>query len=233
MAIDTKSGLRIRPLYEQLIKESLSDDNRHIKFPNRNATFLENGFLLSQLHGEGMRAMERQQQQMASEQFKQSLIKQIAINTGMNASSLRTEVDLQNRQDRVDRLLGGESPTAVYYDMSAADDEEGERQDTIDKIEREKDKKDAFTGLFQEEHTSGLRPESVPTGLREQASRIINIADVKFTPSSSSSGAGLGRGGETTSNTVGRPRTKSRPAPGTDDTTNPRGRPKGKAKPKD
>ena len=48
----------------------------------------------------------------------------------------------------------------------------------------------------------------------------------------SSSGAGLGRGAETTSPTIGRPRTRSRPAPGTDDTSNPVGRPKGKAKAK-
>jgi hypothetical protein len=39
MALDTKSGLRIRSSYEQLIGTALSDNNRNIKFPNRNATF--------------------------------------------------------------------------------------------------------------------------------------------------------------------------------------------------
>jgi hypothetical protein len=164
MAIDTKSGLRIKPLYEQLIGSALSDDNRNIKFPNRDATFLANGFELSQLHGEGMRAMERQQQQMASEQFKQSLIKQIAINTGMNASSLRTEVDSQNRQDRVDRLLGGESPTAEYYDMSAADDEEISRQDKIDKVEREKGKKKCFHRVISRRAYFGPTARKCPDG---------------------------------------------------------------------
>ena len=43
-------GLRVKPTYE------------HIKFPNRDASFLRNGFVLSQLDGEGMRAMKMQQQ---------------------------------------------------------------------------------------------------------------------------------------------------------------------------
>eukprot|EP00972_Heterocapsa_arctica_P062074 9152084-Heterocapsa_arctica.AAC.1 len=61
MSVDIKSGLIIRPSYEQLIGVALGDDNRNVKFPNRNATFLRNGFDLSQLDGKGMRAMERQQ----------------------------------------------------------------------------------------------------------------------------------------------------------------------------
>ena len=55
-------GLRVRPRYEQLINVAVSDGLEHIKFPNRNASFLRNGFVLSQLDGEGMRAMELQQQ---------------------------------------------------------------------------------------------------------------------------------------------------------------------------
>ena len=55
-------GLGVRPRYEQLINVAVSDSLEHIKFPNRDASFLRNGFVLSQLHGEGMRAMELQQQ---------------------------------------------------------------------------------------------------------------------------------------------------------------------------
>ena len=98
MSIDNKSGLRIRSSYEQLIATALSDDNRNIKFPNRNATFLRNGFELSQLDGEGMRAMERQQEMVATEQYKQHLIKQIAVNSGMNASDIRSETHSILRQ---------------------------------------------------------------------------------------------------------------------------------------
>ena len=42
-------GLRVKPSYEQLIGVAVSDGFEHIKFPNRGATFLRNGFVLSQL----------------------------------------------------------------------------------------------------------------------------------------------------------------------------------------
>ena len=60
MAIAVR-GLRVKPLYEQLVNVAVSDGLEQIKFPNRNATFLRNGFVLSQLDGDGMRVMEDQQ----------------------------------------------------------------------------------------------------------------------------------------------------------------------------
>ena len=60
MAVAMK-GLRLKPAYEQLIGVAVSDDLEHVKFPNRNAQFLRNGFVLSQLDGEGIRIMEDQQ----------------------------------------------------------------------------------------------------------------------------------------------------------------------------
>ena len=53
-------GLRIKPAYGQLIGVAVSGDLGHIRFPNRNASFLRNGFILSQLDGEGAIIMERQ-----------------------------------------------------------------------------------------------------------------------------------------------------------------------------
>ena len=41
-------GLRLRPTYEQLIGVAVSDELRNMKFPNRDAKFLRDGFLLSQ-----------------------------------------------------------------------------------------------------------------------------------------------------------------------------------------
>ena len=55
-------GLRIKPSYEYLIGVAVSDDLYNIKFPNRRASFLRNGFVLSQLDNEGMRQMEKQQE---------------------------------------------------------------------------------------------------------------------------------------------------------------------------
>ena len=53
--------LRLRPTYEDLVGVAVSYKLYNIKSPNRNAQFLRNGFVLSQLDGEGMREMERQQ----------------------------------------------------------------------------------------------------------------------------------------------------------------------------
>eukprot|EP00972_Heterocapsa_arctica_P063580 9383737-Heterocapsa_arctica.AAC.1 len=76
----------------------------------------------------------------ASEQYKQALIKHIAMNTGIDASSSRSEVDNQNRQYSVKSMLGSVSPTIDHYDLSASDKEEEARQDQIDSIERNKTK---------------------------------------------------------------------------------------------
>ena len=66
MAI-AKQGLRLKPAYEQLIGVAASDCLEQIKFPNRNATVIRNGFVLSQLDGEGMRVMEDQQKRYIKE----------------------------------------------------------------------------------------------------------------------------------------------------------------------
>ena len=67
-------GLRVKPSYKQLINVAVSDGLEHIKFPNRDASFLRNGFILSQLDNEGMRQMEKQE--MASkEPYKEHLLK--------------------------------------------------------------------------------------------------------------------------------------------------------------
>ena len=56
-------GLKFIPNHEQLIGVAVSDKLYSMKFPNRDATFLRNGFVLSQLDGEGMRVMQLQQEQ--------------------------------------------------------------------------------------------------------------------------------------------------------------------------
>ena len=55
---------------------AVSDGLEHIKFSHRNAQFfLRNGSVLIQLDGEGMRAMERQQEQASKESYKEHLLK--------------------------------------------------------------------------------------------------------------------------------------------------------------
>ena len=99
-----------------------------LNFPNRDATFLRNGFVLSQLDGEGMRQMQIQQENASKELFKESLLKQIAVNTGANLSDLRTDSNAKSQTERVTRAIGkgyGTDPTKTEtYDMSQNDDDD-------------------------------------------------------------------------------------------------------------
>ena len=71
-------GLRLKPTYENLIGVAISDELYNIEFPNRDAQFLRNGVVLSQLDGEGARIMERQQEIASKEAYKEHSLKQIA-----------------------------------------------------------------------------------------------------------------------------------------------------------
>ena len=68
-------GLKLKPNYEGLINVAASDKLYNIKFPNRDASFLRNGYVMSQLDGEGMRTMERQQEMASKEAYKEHLLK--------------------------------------------------------------------------------------------------------------------------------------------------------------
>ena len=102
-------GLRVKPKYEDLIGVAVSDELRNIKFPNRDASFLRNGFILSQLDGEGQRAMERQQEMASKEAYKEHLLKEIAKNTGANLHDLRNDHHQELQSERVNN--------ALYFDI--------------------------------------------------------------------------------------------------------------------
>ena len=114
MAIAMK-GLRLKPKYEELINVAVSDKLYNIKFPNRDAKFLRNGFVLSQLDGEGARIMERQQEMASKEAYKEHLLKEIAKNTGANFHDLRNDNHDDLRRQRVNN--------AVHFDISQGDDD--------------------------------------------------------------------------------------------------------------
>ena len=68
-------GLKLKPNYGDLINVAVSDKLYNIKFPNRDASFLRNGYVMSQLDGEGMRTMEGQQEMASKEAYKEHLLK--------------------------------------------------------------------------------------------------------------------------------------------------------------
>ena len=71
-------ALRVKPPYEQLINVAVPDGLEQIKFPNRNTTFLRNGFVLLQLDGEGMRVMEDQQKRHIKEVYMDPALRSLA-----------------------------------------------------------------------------------------------------------------------------------------------------------
>ena len=81
---------------------------------------LRNGFELSQLDGEGMRAMERQQQMASGEQYKQHLIQQMAVDSGLSISSYRSIYSDESRKEKVMRMLNrkdvGVGDDPQFYD---------------------------------------------------------------------------------------------------------------------
>ena len=97
-------GLRLKPNYEDLIGVAVSGKLYNVKFLNRDAKFLREGFVLSQLDGEGARIMERQQEMASKEGYKEHLSKQVANNTGANFHDLN-DAHQEMRAERVENAL--------------------------------------------------------------------------------------------------------------------------------
>ena len=115
-------GLRVKPPYEQLIGVAVSDGLENIKLPNRDSSFLRNGFVMSQLDGEGARTMEKQQEIASKQAFQESLLKDIATNTGSNLSGLRSESHQELRTDRIREFTTPMRSRPETYDMTGGDD---------------------------------------------------------------------------------------------------------------
>eukprot|EP00972_Heterocapsa_arctica_P102007 15030176-Heterocapsa_arctica.AAC.1 len=76
------TGLRLKPTYQELIGIALDDKAYGVTFPDRSARQLREGFVLSQLDGEGARFYEEQQQQLEQQQTRQTLIRRVAADVG-------------------------------------------------------------------------------------------------------------------------------------------------------
>ena len=104
-------GLKLKP-NEDLINVAVSGKLYSMKLPNREAQFLRNGFVLSQLDGERMRAMVRQQEQASKESYKEHLLTEIAKITSANFHGFRHDAHQELRSERVNQAL---NPTTHYY----------------------------------------------------------------------------------------------------------------------
>ena len=109
----------MKPTYEDLINVAVSNELQIGKFPNRDAKFLREGSVLSQLDGEGMRQMEKQQGQASKEAYnKKHLLKEIAKNTGANIHDLINDSHQELRTDRTNQAL---NPNAQFYNLARSD----------------------------------------------------------------------------------------------------------------
>ena len=84
--------------------------------------------MLSQLDGEGMRQMEKQQEMASKESYKEHLLKEIAKNTGANIHDSRNDSHQEMRRARVD--------SAIYFDISHEDGDMGDDMDVTQTNER-------------------------------------------------------------------------------------------------
>ena len=114
-------GLRVRPRYEDLINVAVSDELYNIKFPNRDANLFREGFVMSQSDGEGMRQMEKQEVE-SKQAFEESLLKEIATNTGSNLYDLRSDSHQEMRDERIRELTTPIRSRPETYDLSGGDD---------------------------------------------------------------------------------------------------------------
>ena len=165
-------GLKVHRQYEDLIGVAVSDKLYNIKCPNRNATFLRNGFVLSQLDGEGMRQMEKQQEMASKESYKEHLLKEIAKNTGSNIHDLRNDNHDDMRKERIDRAVNSNVPE--QYAMSQDDASMSQRDASMSSRDVSMSQRDA-----------SISAESFPNRPRSDASR--SHTSVKTESSSSSS----------------------------------------------
>ena len=101
-------GLKVKPTYEYLIGVAFPGGLEQIKFPNRDAAFLRDGWILSQLDGEGMRAMEQQQHRHVKEVYIDSAVKALASNLGnesISNSSFKSAYTQDTKSQRIKEML--------------------------------------------------------------------------------------------------------------------------------
>ena len=78
-------------------------------------------YILSQLDGEGQRAMEKQQEMTSKQAFKERLFKHIAINAGSNLFDLRSDSHQEMRDERIREFTTPIRSQRETYDLSRDD----------------------------------------------------------------------------------------------------------------
>ena len=147
-------GLRLKPKYEYLTGVAVSDKLYNVKLPNRDAKFLREGFILSQLDGEGARIMERQQEQASKESYKEHVLKEIAKSTGANFHDLRNDSHQEMRTERVEN--------ALHFDIPQDDDDVGMTHTTSSGVQAEAQTSSSGVQAEAQTSSSGVQVNVTP-----------------------------------------------------------------------
>ena len=164
-------GLKVKPTYENLVGVTFSDGLEHFQFPNRDAEPLRDGFILSQLDGEGMRQMQLQQELAIKETFQEHLSKQASDTTGVNISDIRQSSNAEAQTHRINNML---RPTG-FRDVSVQQGTKPSRPTQFtDKSSETRYQDTAFFNFSDEMDTT-----AAPTGtdIGEQVARARSLAD--------------------------------------------------------
>jgi hypothetical protein len=86
------NGLKRRELYDDIVRYIETDPNK-IKYPNRQASFIEQSHYMKMLGGEDYMAMEEQQNKVIKGQVKNSIIKKLATKGDATHSLLRASTE--------------------------------------------------------------------------------------------------------------------------------------------
>ena len=141
------NGLMRRELYDDLVRYIETDPNK-IKFPNRQATFIEQSHYMKMLGGEDYLAMEEQQNNSIKRQVKSNLINDFAAKGDATHSLLKPPVE-----EPVGERAG--AAAAAASDATGAAREEYARavDEAIQKSKEKKyEKKDLKACLWQVRH---------------------------------------------------------------------------------
>ena len=161
-------GLRVRPQYEDLINVAVSDKLYNVKFPNRDADCLREGFVLSQSDGEGVRAMARQQEQASNSSFKQHMfLKSGFKNAGANMHDFRNDTHQELRTERVEN--------ALHFDISQGDDDVGMTQTTSSGVQAEAQTSSSGVQANVRPKTTSSGTQSSTTGMEESETQTRSI----------------------------------------------------------
>ena len=163
-------GLKVKPAYEYLIGVAKPDNLQHIRIPSRGAKFLREGFILSQLGGEGMRQMQLQQAQAIKRTFKEHLLKQASDTTGVYIFGSRHSSNAVAQTYRINNMLRPTSFRDVFVQQGSEPSRPSQFTDEL------------FETFHQEPQvldiSDGMDTTTAPTGpyIDEQAARAKSLA---------------------------------------------------------